>query len=416
MATRNIQKRARQDGSLRLCFIARAFETVHWSKQLNRLDMNRLLRRSAGLLACALMSLTAASVQAQDVTLGVIAGITGRGASYGAGIVQGAEMAVREINAAGGINGRKLILNIVDDASEPARSAIAMRRLLSASPDLIVGGWGSAQVLAHMDLAEQSAIPYIVVGATHPRITTETNRWIFRVIQNDTVMVDQLARLAVVDLGLKRIAVINDSNVYGKSLRNIFVAALARYGIDPVEVQTYQSSDTDFRDQLQRIKSAQVDAIAIFGTLPAAPLIMVQARAAGLAARFLGAGGLANDELMRTAPRASEGTILMSFFNEDADAQAKSWSQRYRDEFADKPFLSAMLAAWEYRAIKDIAVPCLARAGGNRVMTRDCIAKWRGKLFGIDGEVGFDKTGQLVQPALAVEVKSDVFTPFRPKQ
>jgi len=360
------------------------------------------------------MSFTPVSAQAQEVTLGVIAGITGNGASYGAGIVQGAEMAVREINAAGGINGRKITLRIVDDASEPARSAIAMRRLMSASPDLIVGGWGSAQVLAHMDLAEQSAIPYIVVGATHPRITTPANQWTFRVIQTDAVMAEQLARLAAVDLGLKRIAVINDSNAYGKGNRDVFVAALARYGLQPVEVQPYQSSDTDFGGQLQRVKSAHPEAIAIFGTLPAAPLIMVQARAAGLDARFLGTGGLANDGLMKAAPRASEGTILMSFFSEDADAQSKSWSQRYREEFAGKPFTSPVLAAWEYRAIKDIAVPCLARAGNDRVMTRDCIANWRGKLFGIDGELSFDKTGQLVQPALAVEVKRGVFSAFRP--
>lgn len=369
--------------------------------------------RRVGVIICAWILCLPLPGYAQDITVGVIAGITGPGASYGAGIVQGAEMAVREVNAAGGINGRKLKLRIVDDASDPARSAIVMRRLLSTSPDLIVGGWGSSQVLAHMDLVEQSAIPYIVVGATHPRITSPSNKWTFRVIQTDSVMAEQLAQLAVVALGMRRIAVINDSTAYGSGNRDVFVAALARYGVKATEVQSYESSDTDFRSQLQRIKTANPEAIAIFGTLPAAPAIMTQARELGLHARFIGTGGLANEALMESARSASEGTILMSFFTEDADAEAQAWSHRYQRAFADRRFKSPVLAAWEYRAIKSIAVPCLRSADRDMAVLRDCIANWRGKVFGVSAEVYFDKSGQMVQPALALEVQGSAFRLFR---
>ena len=89
-----------------------------------------------------LMMLTIPAVAEQDIVIGVVAGLSGAGASYGVSIVQGAEMAVDEVNTAGGINGRKLKLRIVDDTSGPARSAIVMRRLVATNPDIIVGGVG----------------------------------------------------------------------------------------------------------------------------------------------------------------------------------------------------------------------------------------------------------------------------------
>ena len=351
---------------------------------------------------------------AEDITLGVIAGITGLGASYGRGIVQGAEMAVRDVNAAGGIDGRKLKLLVADGASQPARSTLAMRRLVAADVALVVGGWGSPQVLANLDVAEQAGIPYIVVGATHPGITSKKNRWTFRVIQTDSVMADQLAGISLGWLAATRIAVFNDSNDYGAANRDVFIAALARRGVSPVEIQSYQTADRNFTSQLQRLRAANPDSIALFGTVPAAPEIMKQARELGIKARFLGTGGLANEALISSAPLASAGTILMTHFSEEVDAEAQAWADRYRREFTRRHEVPRpVLAAWEYRAIRYIAAPCLQRAGPDRDRLRECIAAWRGKLPGVANEAHFDEAGQLVQPPLAVEVRDGAFRLFR---
>ena len=184
-------------------------------------------------------------------------------------------------------------------------------------------------------------------------------------------------------------------------------------GVKPVTMQSFQTADKDFGAQLAEIASADPEVLAIFGTVPAAPAIMNQARAIGIKARFVGSGGLANEALISLAPAASEGTILMSYFSEDADAEAQAWADRYRTEFADRAELAGpVLAAWEYRAIKGIVAPCLASALGaryDRIALRDCIANWRGKLFGISGELHFDKTGQLVQGPVVVEVRGGAF-------
>ena len=361
-------------------------------------------------LACACALGANGVARAADIALGVIAGMTGPGASYGLGIARGAQMAVREINAAGGINGRKIKLIVADDASSPARSAIAMRRLVEANADVIVGGWGSSQVLTNMDIAEQAGVPYIVVGATHPQITNARNKWTFRVIPSDATMAEELARIVVGILGIKRIAVINDANDYGVASRRVFVAALARAGLEPVQVQSYETGDKDFSMQLARIRDAKPEALAVFGTVPAAPTIMRQARQLGISARFVGTGGLANEALISSAPAASEGTILISYFSEEVDPEARAWADAYRKEFAgqhEPP--RPILGAWEYRAIRSIAVPCLERFGTDRPRLRECIAHWKGKLFGTRGEVYFDKTGQLVQRPAVVEVRGGAF-------
>jgi branched-chain amino acid transport system substrate-binding protein len=358
--------------------------------------------------------LLAAEPASAEIKLGVIAGMSGAGTSYGIGIQQGAEMAIKEINEADGIGGEKIKLVIVDDASNPAQSVTAMQRLISEGVDVIVGGWGSSQVLANMEVSERAGIPYVVVGATNPRITSDKNKWTFRVIQTDSLMAEQIAQSATGPMKMKRIAVMSDSNDYGVGNRDIFIAALKKMGMDPAEVQSYQSSDKDFTSQLARIRAANPDGIAIFGTIPAAPAIMNQARDFGINARFIGTGGLANETLISLAPKASEGTVLTTYFDEDVDADGKAWAERYVKEFSGgSQTPRPVLAAWEYRAIKFIVAPCFAKNGVDKVKVRECIAAFKGKLFALPGETHFDKTGQLEQRPVLVEVRNGAFRGFK---
>lgn len=375
------------------------------------------MKLSLSNLAVAATVLTGATLaHAQDIKMGVIAGISGPGTSYGIGIRQGAEMAVKEINAAGGIKGRKIELVVVDDASNPAQSVTAMQRLVNDKVDLIVGGWGSSQVLANMEVAERAGIPYIVVGATNPKITTDKNKWTFRVIANDTDQAEQIAEAAVKRMGMKRIAVIHDVNDYGVGNRDVFLASLKKLGQEPVTVVSYQSNDKDFTGQLSRVLAANPDGVAMFGTIPAAPAIMNQARDLGIKGRFIGTGGLANENLMTLAPKASDGTVLTTLFHEDVDAEAKAWSDRYVKEFSGSSQPPRpILAAYEYRAIKSIAAPCLANVGTDKDKLRQCFAAFKGHMFGIPGEISFDKTGQLQQQSVFVEVGKGTFQAFKGK-
>src|ERR1700679_1504480 len=273
------------------------------------------------------------TARAQDIKIGLIAGMSGGGASYGASMRKGFEMAMKEINDTGGIKGRKLVIDVADDASDPAQSVLAMQRLVNDQVDIVVGGWGSSQVLANMEVAERAGMPYIVVGAANSRITTARNKWTFRILTNDIGHETRLADIAVNLLHMKRIAVINDSNDYGAGARDIFVAHLKELGESPVDVESYQTNDKDFTAQLTHIAAANPDGIALLGTLPGAPGIMKQARDLGIEARFMGAAGLSNEAIMTLAPEASQPTIATAYFHDSLDAEAKDWSERYMAMF-----------------------------------------------------------------------------------
>jgi branched-chain amino acid transport system substrate-binding protein len=372
--------------------------------------------RKAGILAVALLAAAIGSAWADDVKpgdikLGMIAGMSGGGASYGASIRQGVEMAMQELNDAGGIHGHKLALDVADDASDPAQSVIAMQRLVNDNVDLVVGGWGSSQVLANMEVAERAGMPYIVVGASNPRITTSRNKWTFRTLTNDGGQATRLADLAVQLLHMQRLAVIYDSNDYGSGCRDIFDATLKGLGIKPVDEESYQTNDKDFTAQLSHIQAANPDGIALFGTLPAAPAIMNQARDLGIEARFMGAAGLSNEAIMTLAPEASQHVIATAYFHESLDPEAKSWTDRYTAMFAhaaQAPRPSQAVAA--YRAVKLMAAPCLAEAGTDKDKLRLCLKAWHGRLFGLPPvEAHFDDTNQLVVPAVVLTIEGKQF-------
>jgi branched-chain amino acid transport system substrate-binding protein len=370
-------------------------------------------RIGAASLAAAI-SLCASNVLAQekpDIHLGMVAGLSGPGASYGASIQQGIEMAVKEINAAGGLDGRKISVDTADDASDPAQSVIAMQRLVNDKVDLVVGGWGSSQVLANMAVAERAGLPYIVVGASNPRITTDKNKWVFRTLTNDDGHADRLAGAALDLLHFKKFAIIYDTNDYGVGLRDIFVADLAKAGLKPVQVESYQTNDKDFTAQLTHIAAAEPDALMVFGTLPAIAAIMNQARDLGIEARFMGAAGLSNEAVIKLAPQAAQHAIATAYFYPTIDAEAEAWTKRYEAEFAQaNQAPRPSQAAPAYEALKLIAAPCLAKVGTDKDKLRQCFKDWRGHLFGLPpAEEHFDNTNQLVAPLVLEEVVGTSF-------
>lgn len=361
-------------------------------------------------VAAAASLLWAGAASAEEIRLGSVIPLSGAGASYGASIQQGVEMAIGEINAEGGVNGRKITLDIADDAADPAQSVIALQRLVNNNDDLVVGGWGSSQVLANMAVAERSGMPYIVVGASSPLITTKANKWTFRTLTNDNGHASRLAQVVEL-LKLKKIAIIYDTNDYGVGLRDIFTGDLGKQGLKPVDVQSYHTSDKDFTAQLTHIAAAQPDAVMLFGTLPAIAAIMNQARDQGIEARFMGAAGLSNEAVMKLAPQASQHAIATAYFHVDVDAEAKAWAERYQKQFANaNQAPRPSQAAPAYEAVKLIAAPCLAKVGTDKDKLRQCFKEWRGKLFGLPpAEAHFDDTNQLIAPLVVEEVVGTEF-------
>ena len=375
----------------------------------------RIIRMSiARSLAAVLLFLPLLAVshlaQAQDIKIGSVLALSGFGTSYGRSDAQAIEMAIKEINDAGGINGRKLVLDMVDDASDPAQSVLGMQRLVNDNVDIVVGGWGSSMVLANMEVAERAGMPYIVVGASNPRITTSRNKWTFRILTNDVGHSLRIADIATNLLHLKKIAVMNDANDYGVGVRDIFIARLKELGQTPVDVESYHSTDKDFTAQLTHIAAANPDGIALAGTLPAVAAIMNQARDLGIEARFFGPAGLSDEAVIELAPEASQHAIATAYYFETLDPEAKAWNERFQAMFknaAQKPRPSQAAPAYEGL---QMAADCLRSVGTDKDKLRLCLKAWHGTFFGLPKAVAhFDDTNQLIVPTVVVEVSGKNF-------
>ena len=156
-------------------------------------------------------------------------------------------------------------------------------------------------------------------------------------------------------------------------------------GKTPVAIESCKSDDKDFTAQLSKIKELRPDAVAVFGTIPAAPAIMIQARNLGITAQFIGTGGLANAQLIGLGGKAAEGTVLTTYFHENTNSTSKEWAKQIREKFAGAtPAPDPILSAWEYRAIKQILAPCILKAGTKNEDLRAAIKAFRGVVIGFD--------------------------------
>lgn len=359
------------------------------------------------LMICSLVTGCASKSDAGPIRIGVIAPLSGGGTSYGINIQYGAEMAINEINEAGGINGRKLEMVIVDDATNPSEAVTAMQKLVDQEEvDVVVGGWGSSQVLAAIPVNEKAGVPYIVVGGTNAAIASVENEWTFQVIKADDLQAESLGDAALNEMGLERIAVIYDTNDYGTGVKDGVVGRLEELGVTPVAIESYNSADTEFTAQLTKIAEASPDGIAVCGTIPAAPAIMIQARRLGIDATFFGTGGLANDQLFILGGEAAEGTVLCTYYHKDTTADSQEFAKKVAEVYADEAEVAQpLLMAWTYRSITQILRPCLEKAGTDKAALRDAIQNWEGSIMGFEGKLYFGERHNLVQPTVLMKVE-----------
>lgn len=196
-----------------------------------------------------------------------LAPLTGSAASYGYYMVNAAKMAVEEINAAGGINGKKIEYIEVDETSNSAQAVEATKKAISLNPVVILGPNRSGGVLAAEYLWKEAKIPAIT-DATSAETTRKGNPYTFRMQVPSEKWMPILAKTAVERYKVKKPAIIYGLNDYSKANYLAILPALEKYGIKPVTVQTFNDGDQDFTAQLLAAKKAGADALFIFSYTP----------------------------------------------------------------------------------------------------------------------------------------------------
>jgi branched-chain amino acid transport system substrate-binding protein len=319
-----------------------------------------LLSLALGLSACTKKqdsdSAGTPAADATEVLVGEYGSMTGGEATFGISTHQGIELAFSEINAAGGVKGKKLKLISLDDQGKPEEAATAVTKLITQNKvSAVLGEVASSRSLAAAPIAQQYKIPMVTPSSTNPKVT-EVGDFIFRVCFIDPFQGTVMAKFAHDHLKVKNVAIMKDvKSDYSVGLANYFKETFTKMGGVIVSEQTYVSNDIDFKAQLTSIKSAKVkpDAIFIPGYYTEVGLIARQARQLGLKVPLMGGDGWDSSKLYEIGKDAIKGGYFSNHYTTDtADPKAREFIGRFKKAYNVEP---DGLSAMGYDAAKVLA-------------------------------------------------------------
>ncbi|MDD2955452.1 MAG: ABC transporter substrate-binding protein [Oscillospiraceae bacterium] len=273
----------------------------------------------SALLIAGLMGGCGAKANENEIKIGINYELSGAVATYGQSSVDGILMAIDEINAAGGINGKTIVPVKSDNKSEPAEATTLANKLMTQDKVIaILGPATSGSFKAEIPVAEKNKVPVITGSATADDVTVDLvdgqvqynddgsvkglKEYAFRICFSDSYQGSAMAAFAAENLSAKKAVIIKDtSSDYGKGLAANFLSTFMEKGGEVVAEEAYVSGNTDFNGILTKIKGMEFDVIYIPGYYQEAGLIIKQARAQGITDPILGADGFDSPTLVELA-------------------------------------------------------------------------------------------------------------------
>ncbi|MBB5390922.1 MULTISPECIES: branched-chain amino acid ABC transporter substrate-binding protein [unclassified Herbaspirillum] len=294
---------------------------------------NRLTKIALAVSAVAAFSGVA---HAETVKIAIAGPMTGAVAQYGDMVKAGALTAVEQINAAGGANGNKFEVVLMDDACEPKQAVAVANKIVSQGIKYVIGHVCSGSTIPASDIYENEGVVMITPSATAPQLTeAKPHKYIFRTIGRDDQQGPAAARYVIEKLKPKKVAVLHDKQSYGQGVATSVKTALDAAKVPVVLFEGINAGDSDYSAIVTKLKSQGVDFVYFGGYHPEMGLIMRQAREQGVKAVFMGPEGVGNKDITAIAGPASEGmlvTLPADFAADPANAAlVKAFTAQKRD-------------------------------------------------------------------------------------
>jgi branched-chain amino acid transport system substrate-binding protein len=341
-----------------------------------------------------------AAPAAETVKIGFNAPLTGFAAADGKSALTGAQLAVEQANADGGIQGKKLELVVYDDEAKPEQGVPVAKKLIGQDGvKVAVSGSYSGPTRAAAQVFQDARIPYISAYAIHPDIT-RAGEYVFRTSFVGEVQGRAGAKLIGQTLGKKRVVMITLQNDFGQSLADGFKEAAPRFGLQIVNEYQYSIRDRQFGPLVSKVAADQPEAIYASGYFFTAGPLVKQLREKGITAVVIGQEGYDSDKFMEIAGPAAEGVIITTSLDRDSDvAETRSFITAFEKKAG---FGADMVAASAHTAIK-VAVAALRKAGPDSPKAiRDAIAATR-DMPASTGAISFNELGEVMK-AVQVQV------------
>ncbi|NMD06700.1 MAG: branched-chain amino acid ABC transporter substrate-binding protein [Phyllobacteriaceae bacterium] len=251
-----------------------------------------------------------ASTALADFTVATVGPITGDLAALGEQYKQGATMAVNDINAAGGINGEKLTLEIGDDACVPEQATRVAEQMASKGVKFVAGHLCSGSSIPASKVYGEEGILMISPASTNPVFTDEGGWNVHRVCGRDDAQGAVAGAYLAKTFAGKKVAIIDDKSAYGKGLADETSKAMQAAGLAPAIAESINPGEKDYSALVSKLKDAGVEAIYFGGYHPEGALILKQMREQGSKAQMLSGDSMNNVEFWTIAGEAAEGMIF----------------------------------------------------------------------------------------------------------
>ena len=348
------------------------------------------------------LGMLAGVAHADTIKIGLNVPLTGFAAADGKSALNGAELAVEQINAKGGVNGNKIELVVYDDQASPKEAVPIAQKLIEKDKVTVgISGSYSGATRASAGIYQEAKVPYISAFAIHPDITRAGN-YVFRTAFVGEVQGRAGAKLIGEMLGKKRVSIITLKNDFGKSLAAGFKEAAGKFGIEIVSEYEYSIKDRQFGPIVSKVKSDKPDAIYASGYFFTAGPLVSQLRSAGLDVPIIGQEGYDSQKFIEIAGAASDGIIITTSLDRDSKvAETMAFISAFEAKAGHK---ADMVAASAHTAVHVAAAALMSAGSMDPAAVRKAIAATN--LPTSIGTISFNELGE-VQKDVQVQIVKD---------
>ncbi|MCI0415632.1 ABC transporter substrate-binding protein [bacterium] len=343
----------------------------------------------------------------EEILIGEYGSLTGTTATYGISVKNGIDMAIRDVNAAGGVLGKKIRVIVEDDQGKPEEAQTVVTRLITKNRVVaVLGEVSSSRSLAAAPVCQQNRIPMITPSSTNPRVTT-VGDYIFRVCFIDTFQGFVMAQFVSNNLKLKNVAILRDiKNDYSVGLADVFTEEFQKRGGRIVSDESYSEGDNDFNAQLTLIKSKNPEAIFIPGYYTEAGLIARQARNLGIQVPLLGGDGWDSGSLWEIGGTALNNSYYSSHYAaKDPNPVVQKFVQDYKKQYGQLPDTNAVLG---YDAASLLFDAFRRSNSVDPARVRDALASTK-DFIGVTGKIEIDENRNPRKQAIILKVRDGEF-------
>ena len=368
------------------------------------LNFPRLLLATAA-LGAGLGAALAAGAAAPGIRIGLHVPLTGFAAADGKSALQGAELAVAQLNAAGGVDGRPLELVVEDDQARADQAVPLANKFLGSGLKVVISGSYSAPTRAAAAVFQKAQIPYISAYALHPDIT-RTGNYVFRSSFTGEVQGKAAAKFIGAILAKKKVTLITLNNDFGQSLSAGFRSVAGQFGLTIAGEYTYAIGDRQFGSIVASVKRDDPAVLYVSGYFFTGGPLVAQLRSGGVTVPIVGTEGFDTYEFIAIAKDAAEGVMITTSLDRDSTSPP---ARRFIDEYEARFKTPANMVAASVHTAVMVAAEGLRRAGSeDPVKVRNAIAGI--KDFDVaTGRIAFNELGEIRKAAQIQVIRGAAF-------